>query len=157
MPHNEYFLDGGFITCAELMLQYLPDIVCPAHTEEYSPTGEDLEEFLGWAHRLREVMTALIDQPDPNFGMDYRWCRFYPYRSVPEGDEPFEVQLMIRNHLFNTAEIEVALKYPESLACDAGGGAFPPEQDSRFHRAGRDHRGYHDQRPPDRRVHRGPG
>ena len=119
VPHNEYFLDGGFITCAELMLQYLPDIVCPAHTEEYSPTGEDLEEFLGWAHRLREVMTALIDQPDPNFGMDYRWCRFYPYRSVPATDEPFEVRLMIRNHLFNTAEIEVALKYPESLACDA--------------------------------------
>jgi len=117
VPHNEYFLDGGFITCAELMLQYLPDIVCPAHTEEYSPTEEDLEEFLGWAHRLREVMTGLIDQPDPNFGMDYRWCRFYPYRSVPAADEPFEVRLMIRNHLFNTAEIEVALKYPESLAC----------------------------------------
>jgi len=49
--------------------------------------------------------------------MDYRWCRFYPYSSVPAADEPFEVRLMIRNHLFNTAEIEVALKYPESLAC----------------------------------------
>lgn len=118
VPHNEYFLDGGFITCAELMLKYLPDIVCPAHTEEYSPTKEDLEEFLGWAHRLREVMTGLIDQPDANFGMDYRWCRFYPYRSIPSGEEPFQVELMIRNHLFRPAEIEVALKYPESLKCD---------------------------------------
>ena len=118
VPHNEYFLDGGFITCAELMLKYLPDVVCPAHTEEYSPTRDDLEEFLGWAHRLREVMTGLIDQPDPNFGMDYRWCRFYPYRSIPEGEEPVRVELMIRNHLFKTAEIEVELKYPESLECD---------------------------------------
>jgi len=118
VPHNEYFLDGGFITCAEKMLEYMPDIVCPAHTEEYFPTKEDLEEFLGWAHRLREVMTGLIDQPDPNFGMDYRWCRFYPYRSIPEGLEPFQVDLMIRNHLFKPAEIEVALKYPESLKCE---------------------------------------
>jgi hypothetical protein len=62
-------------------------------------------------------MTGLIDQPDPNFGMDYRWCRFYPYRSIPEGEEPFQVELMIRNHLFKTAEIEVTLKYPESLEC----------------------------------------
>lgn len=118
VPHNEYFLDGGFIICAEKMLEILPDIVCPAHTEEYSPTKEDLEEFLGWAHRVRDVMTGLIDQPDPNFGMDYRWCRFYPYRSIPESEEPFQVELMIRNHLFKTAEIEVTLKYPESLRCD---------------------------------------
>ena len=119
VPHNEYFLDGGFITCADKMLHYLPDIVCPAHTEEYSPAREDLEQFLGWARQLREVMTSLIDQPDPNFGMDSRWCRFYPFRSILKDSDSFTVELFLRNHLFKAAAVEVRLKYPDGLACDS--------------------------------------
>jgi len=117
VPQNEYFLDGGFITCAKKMLYYLPDIVCPAHTEEYSPTKEDLEEFLEWAYRVRDIMTDLIHQPDPNFGMDYRWSHFYPYRTVSEPGRPIELELVIRNHLFRPALVEVELKHPDELTC----------------------------------------
>ena len=117
VPQNEYFLDGGFITCAKKMLHYMPDIVCPSHTEEYSPTREDLEEFLNWAYRLRDVMTGYIDQPDPNFGMDYRWCHFYPYRSEIEVGDSFQVDLVVRNHLFKPALVEVDLRHPANLDC----------------------------------------
>ncbi|MEA2062863.1 MAG: MBL fold metallo-hydrolase, partial [Gemmatimonadota bacterium] len=117
VPHNVYFLDGGFITCAERMLEYAPDMVCPAHTEEYYPTREDLEGFLGWAKHVRTVMTALIDQPDPNFGMDYQWCRFHPFRSQPGSGEKFTVDVVMRNHLFREAEVEVELKLPGGLTC----------------------------------------
>ncbi len=127
VPHNEYFLDGGFITCAQKMLEYLPDIDCPAHTEEYSPTRDDLEEFLDWAYRLRNVMTDLIDQPDPNFGMDYRWCRFYPYRTIVGNNEPFRIELMIRNHLFKPARIDVELKYSDNITCPAPRRSFTIE------------------------------
>ena len=118
VPHNEYFLDGGFITCAQKMLQYKPDLVCPAHTEEYSPTEKDLREFLSWACRLREVMTSLIDQPDPNFGMDVRWCRFYPYRSFVSAGGSFQVNLLIRNHLFRPARVQAELKIAPDMICD---------------------------------------
>ena len=118
VPHNEYFLDGGFIACARKMLECRPDLVCPAHTEEYSPSREDLEEFLGWACDLREVMTSLIDQPDPNFGMDYRWCHFYPYRLRSSPGENIRLELRLRNHLFNPADIRIALKLPPGIACD---------------------------------------
>lgn len=120
VPQNEYFLDGGFITCARTMLDYMPDLVCPAHTEEYSPSREDLEGFLGWAERLREVMTGLIDQPDPNFGMDYHWCRFYPYRSVAGEGEEFELSVFLRNHLFVPAEVKLVLKASEGLEVLSG-------------------------------------
>lgn len=116
VPHNQYFLDGGFITCARQMLRHLPDIVCPAHTEEYSPSKEDLEQFLGWARQLREVMTELIAQPDPNFGMDNRWCHFYPVR-ITEGAEEFSVELRVRNHLFRPGSVRVELKLPENIEC----------------------------------------
>jgi glyoxylase-like metal-dependent hydrolase (beta-lactamase superfamily II) len=118
VPHNEYFLDGGFITCSRTMLRYGPDLVCPAHTEEYSPTTRDLEEFLDWAYRVRDVMTSLIDQPDPNFGMDVRWCRFYPYRSFVSPGSTFRVDLIVRNHLFRPARVRVELKLPGMLSCD---------------------------------------
>jgi len=117
VPQNEYFLDGGFITCAKKMLHYMPDIVCPAHTEEYSPTREDLEGFLQWAYRVRDVMTDLIDQPDPNFGMDYRWTHFYPYRSISKAGEPMQVELVVRNHLFIPALVDIELRHPQSLNC----------------------------------------
>jgi len=118
VPHNEYFLDGGFITCAEQMLRYKPDLVCPAHTEEYSPTEQDLGEFRSWAYRLREIMTSLIDQPDPNFGMDVRWCRFYPYRSFVPAATTFQVELFVRNHLFRPARVQVELKSSAGFTCD---------------------------------------
>jgi glyoxylase-like metal-dependent hydrolase (beta-lactamase superfamily II) len=117
VPHNEYFLDGGFITCARKMLHYMPDIVLPAHTEEYSPTKEDLEQFLGWAHRLRDVMTDLILQPDPNFGMDYRWCHFFPFRHIASDESEFEVELVVRNHLYRPATVEVTLKNLREVEC----------------------------------------
>jgi glyoxylase-like metal-dependent hydrolase (beta-lactamase superfamily II) len=115
VPQNEYFLDGGFLTCARKMLEVAPDLVCPAHTEEYSPSRDDLRDFLGWAEELRTVMTSLIDQPDPNFGMDYHWCHFYPYRSEIGTGEEFQLELRLRNHLFKPAWVEVELKLPASL------------------------------------------
>ena len=115
VPQNEYFLDGGFITCAKKMLEYLPDIVCPAHTDEYSPSKEDLGEFLDWAYKLRDVMEGLIAQPDANFGMDYRWCHFYPARQI--GGEEFGVELRVRNHLFVPGKIRVELKHGAEVAC----------------------------------------
>jgi hypothetical protein len=99
------------------MLDYLPDIVCPAHTEEYYPTREQLEGFHQWALELRNVMTQLIDQPDPNFGMDARWCHFYPYRLVVDVEEAVEFELRVRNHLFIPAEVEVELRLPPGIEC----------------------------------------
>jgi glyoxylase-like metal-dependent hydrolase (beta-lactamase superfamily II) len=115
VPQNEYFLDGGFISCARKMLEIAPDLVCPAHTEEYSPGRQDLEEFQNWAEELRTVMTSLIDQPDPNFGMDYRWCHFYPYRSEVNAGEEFQLELRLRNHLFKPARVEIELKFSNNL------------------------------------------
>ncbi len=117
VPQNEYLLDSGFIACARKMIECRPDLVCPAHTEEYSPTAPDLEEFLDWALRLREVMTSLIDQPDPNFGMDYRWCYFYPYRLEPPSGGRARLELRLRNHLFRSANVEVEVRLPPGFSC----------------------------------------
>jgi glyoxylase-like metal-dependent hydrolase (beta-lactamase superfamily II) len=132
VPHNEYFLDGGFITCARKMLDYLPDIVLPAHTEEYSPTKPDLQEFLDWAYRVRDVMTGLILQPDPNFGMDYRWTHFYPFRHISAGDAPFNVELIVRNHLFKPARIDVTLKLPPGVKSPHPARSFTMEPKSQL-------------------------
>jgi len=116
IPQNEYFLDSGFIACAERMLSVAPDLVCPAHTEEYAPSRQDLVEFREWALEVREVMTELIEQPDANFGMDYRWAHFYPYRITQPGDA-FDVELRLRNHLFRDCKADVTLKLPKNLIC----------------------------------------
>ena len=63
-------------------------------------------------------MTSLIDQPDPNFGMDYRWCHFYPYRAEPAPGEAVRLELRLRNHLFKPAQVEIELKLPAGLSCE---------------------------------------
>lgn len=115
IPHQDYFLDGGYITSTRKMLEYLPDIVCPSHTDEYYPTREQLEGFHRWALELRDVMTELIDQPDPNFGVDVRWCHFYPYRLLLKDEGPIEVELRVRNYLYIPGEVEVELKLPPGI------------------------------------------
>jgi glyoxylase-like metal-dependent hydrolase (beta-lactamase superfamily II) len=117
IPHQDYFLDGGYIICTRKMLEYLPEIICPSHTEEYYPTKEQLEGFQQWSLELRKVMTELIDQPDPNFGMDARWCHFYPYRLVVDGEKAVEFELRIRNYLYIPAEVEVELRLPAGFEC----------------------------------------
>jgi glyoxylase-like metal-dependent hydrolase (beta-lactamase superfamily II) len=117
VPQNEYFLDGGFIACARRMRADPPDLVCPAHTEEYAPSREDLKEFENWALRLRQVMTGFIDQPDPNFGMDVGWCRFYPYLSTAGCGGDFSVDLLVRNHLFRPAALAVTIRTSDGLEC----------------------------------------
>jgi len=117
IPHQDYFLDGGYITSTRKLLEFLPDIICPSHTEEYYPTREELEGFHNWSLELREVMTKLIDQPDPGFGMDARWCHFYPYRLVVDSGEPVEFELRVRNYLYIPAEVEIELKLPAGFEC----------------------------------------
>lgn len=117
VPHNEYLLDSGFIACARKMLACAPDLVCPAHTEEYSPDRKDLEEFLAWALELREIMTSLVDQPDPGFGTDYRWCHFYPFLSALPAGGNARLELRLRNHLFAAAEARIRLRLPSGMSC----------------------------------------
>jgi glyoxylase-like metal-dependent hydrolase (beta-lactamase superfamily II) len=117
VPQNEYLLDSGFIACARKMIACRPDLVCPAHTEEYAPTAQDLRSFLDWALRLREAMTSLIDQPDPNFGMDYRWCYFYPYRAEAGPGDRLRLEVRLRNHLFRSANVEIKLRLPAGFSC----------------------------------------
>lgn len=117
IPHQDYFLDGGYIISTRKMLEYLPDIVCPSHTEEYSPTRSQLEQFHHWSLELREIMTELIDQPDPGFGMDARWCHFYPYRLIVQGEDTVECALKVRNYLCRPARVEVELKLPPGWEC----------------------------------------
>jgi glyoxylase-like metal-dependent hydrolase (beta-lactamase superfamily II) len=124
VPLNGYFMDGGYITSSQIMLDYMPEIVCPAHTGEYYPSREDLEGFHQWALDVREVMTEVIDQPDPNFGMDKHWCVFHPYRVTCRDGGSFRVELIVRNHLFVSAQLEVKLKLPGNLLCEHAAGSI---------------------------------
>ncbi len=131
-PRNDLITERftGHIGLPTEVYPDLPDIVCPAHTDEYSPDKQDLEQFLGWAYRLRDVMTDLILQPDPNFGMDYRWCQFYPFRQIAARGEEFQVELIVRNHLFRPGRIQVRLKYPDDVSCRSGTRTFTMEPKS---------------------------
>jgi len=49
--------------------------------------------------------------------MDYRWCRFYPYRTLLENSGATELTLKIRNHLFKDADVTVELKHDDMFVC----------------------------------------
>jgi hypothetical protein len=61
--------------------------------------------------------------------MDYRWCHFYPFRSFSKDASEFEVDLVIRNHLFKEAGVEVTLRLPDDVVADKPSRSFsvPPK------------------------------
>ena len=64
--------------------------------------------------RVADVMTALIAQPDPNFGMDYRRCHL---PGPPHCRRRISVELRLRNHLFRQGTIRVELKHGADVLC----------------------------------------
>ena len=49
--------------------------------------------------------------------IDGKKIMFYPYRSIVTAPGKFEVELLVRNHLFKTAQFEIELKSSPGVEC----------------------------------------
>ncbi|NWG12673.1 MAG: MBL fold metallo-hydrolase, partial [Acidobacteria bacterium] len=120
IPRNRYFLDNGFEKVFQILLDAGVDTIASGHYDPFRVTRADLERSLAWARTIKPTFAALVDQPDPGYGMDPHWIHFYPYRLALEpGVESARtagVKLLVRNYLERRVPLEVSLIVPPGVS-----------------------------------------
>jgi glyoxylase-like metal-dependent hydrolase (beta-lactamase superfamily II) len=117
---NYQRLDGGHIYCARKFLEVRPDYIAPNHFEWVPATEEILNSYLKNSEEMKQAFTAVLDQPDPMFGMDNNWLSFYPYQLEAKPGDVVPLQVRYRNWVFADSTVQAAFRAPE-------GWVFQPE------------------------------
>jgi hypothetical protein len=90
----------GYLYCLDL-LRNLPreSWIVNQHIEPpFRFTTEQLDFMTQKLHERKTLMSDLFPWDDPNYGIDERWARMYPYgQSIQPGDEAI-VSVSILNH-----------------------------------------------------------
>lgn len=115
---NYQRLDGGHVYAAKKLLQLKLDFICPNHFECSEATPWIVESYLKSSEDMDTDFRAIIDQPDPQIGVDNNWASIYPYQAEagPGSEIPYE--LRIRNWLYHKSRLKVELRVPESWSVE---------------------------------------
>jgi glyoxylase-like metal-dependent hydrolase (beta-lactamase superfamily II) len=110
---NYQRLDGGHVYAARKLLQLKPDFVCPNHYEWSLATPEVLGSYLRSSEETGAVFRQIIDQPDPQIGVDNNWISFYPYQVEAGPGDSIHYELRIRNWIYRKSQLRVTINTPE--------------------------------------------
>jgi glyoxylase-like metal-dependent hydrolase (beta-lactamase superfamily II) len=117
---NYQRLGGGHVYSAKKLLELKPDYVCPNHFEWSPATPEILGSYLRSSEEIQDIWGRIIDQPNPEIGVDNNWISFYPYQSEAEPGDTIEYQLRLRNWIYRPSEIKAMIKLPETWVASPG-------------------------------------
>jgi glyoxylase-like metal-dependent hydrolase (beta-lactamase superfamily II) len=110
---NYQRLDGGHNYCARKFLELRPDFVAPNHFEWVPATEKILKSYLGSTEQMKAAFTAILDQPDPMFGVDNNWLSIYPYQIEANPGDTVKVEVRYRNWLYAESMVRASFRSPE--------------------------------------------
>jgi glyoxylase-like metal-dependent hydrolase (beta-lactamase superfamily II) len=115
--YNRNFLgkDGavaGYERCIQLLLKLKPDVLVAAHYGSVPFSWKYLSRTLAILKEQAAVAARLFPWDDPNFGLDPRWVRAYPYRQSLLPGQPALVEARIYNHSDRPCRAYAALRVP---------------------------------------------
>jgi glyoxylase-like metal-dependent hydrolase (beta-lactamase superfamily II) len=111
---NYQRLDTGHVYSAKKLLELEPDYVCPQHFEWDKATRELLESYLKASEETNAAFKKIIDQPDPEIGLDNNWASFYPYQVEAKPGDTLRYELRIRNWIYRTSHVKAVIVVPEN-------------------------------------------
>lgn len=110
---NYQRIGGGHVYAARKLLELRPDYVCPQHFEWNRATLETLDSYLRSSEEVQEAWRQIIDQPDPQIGVDNNWASFYPYQAEAGPGDTIHYELRIRNWIYRDSHVRAAIRFPE--------------------------------------------
>jgi glyoxylase-like metal-dependent hydrolase (beta-lactamase superfamily II) len=110
---NYQRLDGGHNYCAKKFLELRPDFVAPNHFEWVPATEKILRSYLDSTEQMKAAFTAIVDQPDPMFGVDNNWLSIYPYQIEAQPGDTMKVGVRYRNWLYAESAVRGSFRSPE--------------------------------------------
>lgn len=113
VSRNYQRLDGGHIYGAKKFLEIRPDFIAPNHFEWIPATESILKSYLQNAEQMKATFTAILDQPDPMFGLDNNWFSVYPYQVEANPGETVQLELRYRNWLYADSAVTATFRGPD--------------------------------------------
>jgi glyoxylase-like metal-dependent hydrolase (beta-lactamase superfamily II) len=111
-------LSGGHMYSSKRILELMPDFLCPQHFEWNTGTREHLESYLTSSRATNDAFRRIIDQPDPQIGVDNNWASLYPYQYEAEPGSSLLYQLRIRNWLDRGSRLRAGIRLPDQWSAD---------------------------------------
>lgn len=114
--YNRNFLGShapGYDRCFRLLLELKPDLMVAAHSGAVPFVQEDVERALDHMQECYAQFQQLFPWDDPNFGLDPRWFRTYPYRQTIFKGRPVTLEARIYNHSGSAQEACAELRPPK--------------------------------------------
>jgi len=132
---NYYLLEPGqgYLKALQRLIDFNPELLLCAHSGAKPGNAEMYRLNMESMLPRRELVAAVLPQPDPNEGFDPNRVRFYPYSLTIAPGEAFETRVILRNH--RAGAVQACL----SLAVPAGWTVEP--KDAALRVAGKDEAG----------------
>jgi hypothetical protein len=86
-----------------------PDYIAPNHFEWNVATPELMQSYLQTSEEVQNSSKEIIDQPDPELGVDASWASFYPYQVESGPGDEISYELRIRNWIGNNSHIRAVI------------------------------------------------
>jgi len=90
----------GYFYCLNLLREIPPEtLLINEHVvQPFRFTTGQIDHMTATLERRKDLLAALLPWDEPNYGIDERWIRFYPYGLKARPGQTFQISLKIFNH-----------------------------------------------------------
>jgi len=107
----------GYFYCLDLIRKMPPNhLLVNQHVVEPFRFGRDqLKHITAVLEKRKKIMADLFPWDEPNYGIDERWARIYPYAQKARAGQSLEIAVRILNHSNSSRAFTVRPNVPEGF------------------------------------------
>lgn len=116
---NRNFLheEMGYFYCLDLLRKIPPNymLVNQHVVEPFRFDKEQLQHMIEVLEKRKKILADLFPWDEPNYGLDERWARIYPYGQKARAGQSLEIAVRILNHSASSQVYTVRPNVPEGF------------------------------------------
>ena len=107
----------GYFYCFSLLQKIPPEtLLINQHVvEPFSFTAGQIDDMTGTLTKRKTLLAELFPWDNPNYGIDERWIRFYPYGRKAKPDQTVQISMMAFNHSNVSRTFTAVLNLPDGF------------------------------------------
>jgi glyoxylase-like metal-dependent hydrolase (beta-lactamase superfamily II) len=118
LQNRNFLHDGmGFLYCLDMLQKMRPDyLLINQHVvEPFRYNKEQIRHMIDKLKKRKRILANLFPWDEPNYGIDERWARIYPYGQKIKQGQNAEISVKIFNHSNSSHTFMVSLNVPEEF------------------------------------------
>ncbi len=120
----------GYLYCLDLLRKIPPEtLLTNQHVvQPFRFSAAQLDHMTKMLVKRKALLAELFPWDEPNYGIDERWIRFYPYGQTTKPGQTIRISLKVFNHSETPQKFKTMLNLPTgfSTACEDASATVPP-------------------------------